>query len=246
MNKKVSLVITSCDRFDLLEKTLESFFKFNTYKLNQIIIIEDSGREKALKNVIAKFPHHKFTLLINKKKLGQLKSIDKAYSFVNSEYIFHCEDDWIFIKEGFIEKSIEILEDNPKILSVWLRNIEELKNLSFSNDVYKSKSDEEYKLAYDEILSFNPSLRRIKEYKSIENYTKYFSSTFESDISSFYKKDGFVSAILLNYCVEHLGWHRRIADIHKNKSKFGAFIFNRIRRIKASFYKKLSLGKFKK
>ena len=30
MNDEVSLVITSCGRFDLLEETLDSFFKYNT------------------------------------------------------------------------------------------------------------------------------------------------------------------------------------------------------------------------
>ena len=29
------------------------------------------------------------------KRMGQLFSIDKAYSIVKSEYIFHCEDDWV-------------------------------------------------------------------------------------------------------------------------------------------------------
>ena len=36
-----------------------------------------------------------FEVLVNKKRMGQLFSIDKAYSIVATEYIFHCEDDWV-------------------------------------------------------------------------------------------------------------------------------------------------------
>jgi len=64
----VSLVITSCDRFDLFEKTLESFFKYNTYELNQIIIIEDSGKEEKLNKVLNKFNNINFLTIVNHEK----------------------------------------------------------------------------------------------------------------------------------------------------------------------------------
>lgn len=247
MNKKtVSLVITSCDRFDLLEETLKSFFSFNTYDLEEIIIIEDSGNERDLQKVLNNFPAIKFKTIINKEKLGQLRSIDKAYSLVKSEYIFHCEDDWRFFKTSFIEKSIDILENNPKILSVWLRNIDDFPKLTFSEEIYISSSDEKYKLVYDEILSFNPGLRRREDYERLGRYAQFESKKFEAEISNFYKENSFVSAILLSPYVEHLGWHRRVANINKNKGKFASWLDSRIKKIKAKFYKKFSLGKFKK
>lgn len=249
-DKTVSLVITSCDRFDLLEETLRSFFSFNTFPLEEIIIIEDSGNENGLRKMLNKFPNYNFTVLINKNKLGQLKSIDRAYSFVKSEYIFHCEDDWKFNKNSFIERSLEILEENPKILSVWIRDINEFSGVSFSDEIFLSKTkgvdtEEKYKLVYSEILSFNPSLRRVKEYQDIGNYSQFQSKCFETEISNFYVKNNYVSAILLNPYVEHLGWHRRVANINKNKSKLGYFFDSKFKKIKAMFYKKFSLGKFK-
>ena len=39
----ITLVLTSCGRFELLKRTLETFIRFNTYPLKQIIITEDSG-----------------------------------------------------------------------------------------------------------------------------------------------------------------------------------------------------------
>lgn len=35
--------------------------------------------------------------------------IIEGMKYVKTEYVFHCEDVWEFLKSGFIEKSIEIL-----------------------------------------------------------------------------------------------------------------------------------------
>ena len=112
--EKVTLVITSCGRFDLLKRTLDSFFEKNTYPIEEIIITEDSTEGKKLENLLSQYEEfknkEKFHLIINETREGQLKSIDKAYAKVNTEYIFHCEDDWVFLKEGFIEKSMKLLK----------------------------------------------------------------------------------------------------------------------------------------
>ena len=36
-----------------------------------------------------------------------IKSIDSVYSTIDTEYIFHCEDDWEFYDSSFIEKSLK-------------------------------------------------------------------------------------------------------------------------------------------
>ena len=112
----VTAVITSCGRFDLLEETLDSFFEFNTYPIKKIIITEDSTEGKKLEKLISKYKDKKqnFQLIVNETRLGQLKSIDKAYREIDTKYIFHCEDDWKFFKKGFIEKSIKLLEEDEK------------------------------------------------------------------------------------------------------------------------------------
>jgi putative lipooligosaccharide biosynthesis glycosyltransferase len=127
--KEVTLVITSCGRFDLLEETLDSFFECNTYPIKKIIITEDSTEGKKLERLISKYDgkNQDFRLIVNETRLGQLKSIDKAYREIDTEYIFHCEDDWKFLKSGFIEKSMEVMEEDEKILVVGLRSKEDFK-----------------------------------------------------------------------------------------------------------------------
>ena len=43
VDKRVTCILTSCGRQDLLEITLSSFFKHNTYNITEFYIYEDSG-----------------------------------------------------------------------------------------------------------------------------------------------------------------------------------------------------------
>ena len=45
MNDKMSFLLTSCGRFDLLDRTLESFFKFNNFPLEELYLTEDSANQ---------------------------------------------------------------------------------------------------------------------------------------------------------------------------------------------------------
>jgi hypothetical protein len=111
----VTVVLTSCNRPELLEKTLISFIKYNTYRnIKETIIIDDSGIY-GCNNIVLNKPYLNPYLKIlniksiyNKTNIGQIQSIDKAYSYVKTKYIFHCEEDWEFLQTGFIEKSLKI------------------------------------------------------------------------------------------------------------------------------------------
>ena len=51
MNEKMSFVLTSCGRVDLLDPSLKSFFKKNTYKLEKLFLVEDSVDKKTYEHV---------------------------------------------------------------------------------------------------------------------------------------------------------------------------------------------------
>ena len=55
MQEKMSFVLTSCGRVDILDKTLESFFKFNTYKFQDLFLVEDSVDSSTYKHVKKKW-----------------------------------------------------------------------------------------------------------------------------------------------------------------------------------------------
>jgi glycosyltransferase involved in cell wall biosynthesis len=116
----VTVVITSCNRQDLLEATLDSFLRCNTFPIRQFIVIED-GDGANNQRLIEKYRDLPFTWLATADRVGQVAAIDIAYSEISTDFIFHCEDDWEFTSPGFIEKSLCILKHDDQILQVWLR-----------------------------------------------------------------------------------------------------------------------------
>ena len=132
MRDKISFVLTSCGRVDLLDPTLESFFEFNTYKLEKLYLVEDSVNQDVYEHIKKKW-NGKLKLIFNKKKKGQIQSIVDNYAKVKTPYIFHCEDDWVYTRGNFIEDSLKILKTDDKIIQVWLESKESASRL----DIFK-------------------------------------------------------------------------------------------------------------
>lgn len=214
----VTLVITSCGRLGLLEKTLDSFSKHNTYPVREVIIIEDSCNPRVYKAISERYGHI-YTLILNKEKLGQIRSIDKAYGFVSTPYIFHCEDDWLFTREGFIEESLEVMESDRMVLQVWLRSVREtLHALSKEKRLYKNGSFFWKILSVEHTpgsgkfwggFSFNPGLRRKEDYSKIAPFSLV---GHELEISMRYADLGYYAACLEVPAVEHIGDGHHIID----------------------------------
>ncbi|WP_330927247.1 glycosyltransferase family 2 protein [Candidatus Sororendozoicomonas aggregata] len=227
----VTVVITCCGRVDLLKATLDSFFNYNTYPIKQVVITEDAG-DKAVYGVIPGELKEHFTIIINEEKLGQIRSIDKAYALVDTPYIFHCEEDWQFYRKGFIEDSKRLLASNTAIYQVWLR--------SFHHDIQR---DYPFHSLGEEIVvngvtahkllssrskwqgfSFNPGLRRHSDYKAIKGgYTAFLgddkeSINVESALSQHMNAVGAFAVILENDAVLHIGYEQHIAN-KKEKRK---------------------------
>lgn len=233
--KKIDVVITSCNRLDLLKKTIDSFVKHNTYPINQIILIDDSGstKKELLENILNKISSPK-KIIVNPRNIGQIQSIDIAYAAVKSDYIFHLEDDWEFFKSSFIEHSIEILDENPKVINVWLRAINDTNNHPIDEDIKKTKSGLEYQLVSTNHsenwhgFSFNPGLRRASDYKKIAPFSgleeiipkgkKSLLYVGEVDISVTYFKLGYRGAIITSKdgYVKHIGNEQHIPLPWKN------------------------------
>ena len=206
----VSVVFTSCGRFDLLKRTVDSFIKYNTYPVNQYIVIENSGDLSCKPILESIFKDLNATILINESNIGQVSSIDKAYSHVKSEYIFHCEDDWEFFDKDFIQKSLDVLKSDHSItnVSVRVRFDGERGSMHPISDVKNTARG----IIYHEYLpnylgawhgfSWNPGLRRLSDYHLIENYKKYGE---ESRVGQFYYDLGKKSACLSKFYCYHIG-----------------------------------------
>jgi hypothetical protein len=71
---------------------LISFFKQNTYPIEEIIVVDDDFINEGFNALKHKFPN--ITWISTNLKVGQLYAIDIAYKFVKTEYYFHSEEDW--------------------------------------------------------------------------------------------------------------------------------------------------------
>ena len=226
----VTVVITSCGRQDLLAQTLDSFLEWNTYPVAAVIVIEDGPpeRNRALEE---RYRHQRFAWLSTGARVGQIAAIDMAYAAVATDYIFHCEDDWIFVAPGFIEASIAVLESNPAILQVWIRSLSDTNGHPVS-DLLLVADDIPYRLLQPDYhsdewgtwhgFSLNPGLRRRRDYELIGSFGALGGChglkayEIERKAAAIYRDRGLLAAILAGNegrgYVRHSGWGRRVLD----------------------------------
>ena len=208
----VSVVLTSCNRPDLLERTIDTFLKFNTYPIESWIISEDGGNPAINQRSMTKYPH--FTWIHGKR--GQIKSIDEAYALVKTEYVLHLEEDWETYHGGFIEESIKILEEHPKVSAVMLRK--------YGDGAYTPDTPPFLKcIGGWGFYSFNPGLRRISNVhewfpKGFSEFAKFDSKvahSAEMKINQFVKSKGYRMALTTRKegFVRHIGWERHVEGI---------------------------------
>ncbi len=215
MKNKMSFVITSCGREDLLDRTLKSFFKFNDFPIEKLFLTEDSVDENVYKRIEKKWSD-KINLLFNKTKKGQIQSIVEAYKLIKTPYVFHCEDDWVYTRKGFIKDSLKILDYDSKIIQVWLESRESASRLDiFSYGPLKKHQGIGFREVYCKdgwewgYFSFRPGVKRIYDYNLIGGYSDYKN---ELDIGVSYKKLGYYTVIIEDPAVIDIGLDQTIFD----------------------------------
>ena len=224
----VTAVFTSCGRQDLLDISLASFFRFNTYYDVDVMVVED-GSGKRNRELSRKYANRSIAWLSTGSRVGQISAIDYAYSHVRTPYIFHTEDDWKFHACGFIEKSLAILRARPDCLIVKIQPLDELNGrLAAAEEVADGVIYKKLQFDYEEGgyvwhgFSFNPGLRRLKDYHPVAPYTKHVGSRAgialrsEEALGKIYRGMGFYVVVLTTNSgdgyVRHIGWGRHIYD----------------------------------
>jgi|TARA_B100000767_G_scaffold274963_1_gene309800 hypothetical protein len=234
---KITFILTSCGRLDLLERTLDSFFKFNTAEIERYIITEDSADPevfKACETLNKEKYDSKLEFIFNHKKLGQSRSIDAAYATIDTEYIFHLEDDYEFYRSGFIEISKDLLESRPEILQGWLQSKKDGQVNVICPKVFKTNKGTSFRYVMPvsfytgriiegkkEVVinyygfTYRPTLKRLKDYLELGNggYTQY---GLEHLVDYAYRDMGYRIVSLTERdddgYVNHTGWDDRVKD----------------------------------
>ena len=213
MAREVSFVVTSCGRPDLLRRTVTSFLTHNSYPIAQSILIEDSASPGMARFIRRHLGEVFDTVILNDPKLGQIRSIDRAYREVRTPYIFHCEDDWEFVRGGFIERSFEFLDQDPRIINVWLRGLHDTSGHRVEPEPLVSGSGVPYhRMGLDpqgtcQGFTFNPTLKRLSDYALVRPLETLGS---EGAAAQRYRDLGFHAITLDEVYVKHIGQGRHV------------------------------------
>jgi hypothetical protein len=214
----ITVVATSCDRQDLLKITLDSFLTHADQQPDQTILIEDSPAPIPawLTQNRTHYENHlgKITWLQNASRLGQIRSIDRAYSQVTTNYIFHLEDDWQFLSGNFLTESRELLDQHSDVIMVSLRGNTGWHPLNWRRGIWIAEPG--WHEGWGGI-SFNPGLRRTADYKKIGAYSQHTGDkpdglANEIELSRKFLQMGYVVADLNRPIIEHIGQNRSRAN----------------------------------
>lgn len=204
-----TVVITCCNRPKQLDQTLGSLLKCDLTGVARFIIIEDSDCAQSgeiTKRLLGDFP---YIYLQNPENIGQIRSVDRAYSHVETPYIFHCEEDWLFPSSLFLKESRALLDAFPKIHAVMLRDKAEWPRIIFDveeqhlDGIGYYRTDPKSHRRWGS-FSFNPGLRRLSDY---QRFGPFADIGPEREISFAHKLKGFSLASLSAGDVRHIGFN---------------------------------------
>jgi hypothetical protein len=219
--RDTTFVLTSCARFDLLAETMLTFCERNTAPFARYLIAEDSG-DASVRDVLGGLPVA-IEFLVNDPPVGQMASIDRAYATVKTPYVFHCEDDWRFLRGGFVEESRAVLDARDDVSVVVARRLGQ----NATHDAIVRSAPVERVAGVDVRIpaadahpvwggyTFNPGLRRLADVRRIGSFAALVK---ESDASAWFKARGMRCAFLESPAYETTGGLRHVRNARTPKS----------------------------
>ncbi len=243
MTENITIALTSCWRFKSLEKTIKSIEQTIDLSKYEKIMTEDSKNETHIKKIkevnenwFLKWWKIFYTWWSWQTDLYKCHyyALKKLYENINTDYVFHCEDDQIFKKMNYnyLEESKNILEENRNIWLVLLRDLKKdfwiKKTWIMKSRYYELLTDEEFhynnkKYVFcTELNSFSlqPWLRRTDEMKKIMFWFEDFVN--EDKISNRYNKLWLKTILIENGIYNHI---QPLLNSTKNISNLWFFNF---------------------
>lgn len=209
--KPVTVILTCCNRVDLLRRTLDSFFEMNTYPITEFLAHND-GDDRLFSQIKQRYPQIEWQF--SGQRIGYARSLDKLFSKVKTEYVFSTEEDWHYYKNpGFIEKSMIIMETDWRINQVWIRDISDHGHPTGDPYEINTIPVRDVKKGYRKIwngFSLNPSLRRMSDIKKFfpDGLSKCGDGD-EATLALHTAKFNYKAVSLVDSTIKHIGYNRR-------------------------------------
>lgn len=207
--KDITVMLTSCNRVDLLRKTLDSFFRLNTYPIKRFIAHND-GDDRLFHKIKKNYPQIEW--FFSGQRIGYARSLDTLLAKVETEYVFSTEDDWNYYQNpGFIEKSMKILDENKWIHQVWIRDHDDfthpLGEPVLISGIPVRPVSHGYRKAWNG-YSWNPCLRRMDDIRRMFP-NGIIEHADEIDQAKHVQQFDYRAVALVESSIKHLGWNRR-------------------------------------
>jgi len=119
-NRKIMLTITTCKRFDLFEKTINSFLNccLDIDKIDHWLCVDDNSSQEDRNKMKKQYPFFEY-IWKNEDQKGHYVSMNMIRDYAlenNAEYLLHMEDDFHFIqKRNYVGDSLKIFNEDKKI-----------------------------------------------------------------------------------------------------------------------------------
>ena len=227
---QISLSITSCKRFDLFQRTMNSFLNCcaDLHLIDHWICVDDNSSEQDRQEMKRLYPFFEFVFKSVENK-GHSKSMNIIRDNIKTPYLLHLEDDWTFFaKHSFISNCLNVIRDNDKVAQCLINynySETEEQNITGGQLTINNTGDNfivhkhakfgtpEYNIIVKDLkqncvywphFSFRPSLLKTSALKEIGRFNE-TSSHFELEYAERYTSSGY-SSVFLNriFCV-HTG-----------------------------------------
>lgn len=208
----LTLCLTIGRRPELLRQTLQSLL--DKVEFADIIAINDFRDEET--NHVFRELCPQGTLINLDEQVGHHKAVDIMYSQVKTQYIFHCEDDWLFDQPLNIYHYIEILEKDKKTTSLCLRRLtdfphtqEEQQQIQFlnTNPIATASLTKLHKQWHG--YTFNPHITNLEIWKTTQGFANFKK---ERHISRWFRQQGKYNLFLKDGVCYHIGEDESIAN----------------------------------
>jgi len=218
----VLLTITSCKRFDLFKKTINSILHTWTdiHLVDYFLCVDDNSSESDRAAMKEQYPFINYYMKTPAEK-GHRTSMNIIYNslqLIKPTYWIHLEDDWLFIQtDSYVQKSINFLEKykSQKISQIlfnrnyaetfldWDINGGSPLEPGFTKHI-QSDSIPGKNCAYWPHYSFRPSMTRVDTILELGSYDSP-NTFFERDYADKYYANGYTSGFFDRVSSLHIG-----------------------------------------
>lgn len=242
----ITFSITTCKRYDLFEKTMNSFLYFclDKHLIGRWICVDDGSSESDRQKMRQRYPFFEWVWKDEKDK-GHAKSMNIILDMVKTPYLFHMEDDWEFyIRKNYISECLSVLQENERYGQCLVnKNYAELFNQNIvggiqrqtqrglfylehdfieSGETFQKKYGIGSNCAYWPHYSLRPGLNRVEALKKCGTYNPNVGH-FEMDFAYRYVDQGWKTVFLDHISCKHIG---RLTSERNNVEKSNAYSLN--------------------